>query len=909
MKYYNTFILLYIFGFQNALTFQYDEALIQLINDNAIIFDGKIGTLKLFLNEYAISNMDELILKYPNMPYTAMKCKYADYIVDLLQSFCVIFKFGIEKSDIENNPIPKAGDPQTIWLSTGIEELNNTKILVEKIVFYLFHYMDKNPELRTSDQSLLKSLVTLNLFLRNIKNTDFIRHTEIDNENINIIHVVFLVKSIMQIINGIDQFRWKNCLVDNPYGNVNNTLKQFETNKILIENKEKISETLSPTQKNIKEFIDIQSVSDTKFTVNMYDPEFLLLNILLKPEYTNLGEVIIIENGTKSTLKNKFENAVEKFNINEILYFQNELISIIADMFYRETYFSLTKSTIDLDYLKKILSNFEVFLNKFMLKHCLMDICIVIIEDMLILRKTFQDEHKAVDEQILSSTVIQFKNRINDKFVYKTEQNKELNDSSLFTLIEMIEKNNNKSFYQVFNLLSYESHLNKHFYVDQIIDYENKLDGHRNYQLLNSIDNLRYFLFIFMLLQRPKNSDKILNNVISKSAMSSHGQSSTSTHIKIAGDDSHDSNLLSATEKSQTNHDNMAITNNINGSDEPIYLITQIVLRYFKLFEDNTEIKYILLPLLNRFKHSVQLSSESDLFNVTMLYQTVFVTINLLEHYLLQTFVASTYNWDVFNFASKEYNSQSDNIKLNKILQDKKRSSAVHYNLNIVDTYNKDLDEQLICSENDEFIVFNWNGTKKNCFEISVDLSQRIIDLNDLISYQWFKIQFFAVKILVAVKNAIEIFDSQNNHDQFDNNDFNFFRSELDKFWNHIHLPKSIRHFLDRTIKVIDDTFNLLSSNFKCDKRVYWYIEKNLKLLGVIDYEKFVSKKESNKIGEALKEDIKSFDQLLNGYSVESKQVYFSKDLILSPTTNLDTVYDVEVIGLQDTEIITVDKN
>lgn len=91
----------------------------------------------MFLNEYArisnISNMDELILKYPNIPYTELKCKYTDYIVDLLQSFCVIFKFRIEGSaDIENNPIPKTGDPRItrIWLSRGIEELNYTKNII-----------------------------------------------------------------------------------------------------------------------------------------------------------------------------------------------------------------------------------------------------------------------------------------------------------------------------------------------------------------------------------------------------------------------------------------------------------------------------------------------------------------------------------------------------------------------------------------------------------------------------------------------------------------------------------------------------------------------------------------------------------------------------------------------------------
>lgn len=144
-----------------------------------------------------------------------------------------------------------------------------------------------------------------------------------------------------------------------------------------------------------------------------------------------------------------------------------------------------------------------------------------------------------------------------------------------------------------------------------------------------------------------------------------------------------------------------------------------------------------------------------------MLYQMSFV--NLLEHYILQILPTPTYNWNIFNLIIEQYGNQLNVNTLKEILQVNVGSSAAQYNLIIVDYYNKNMYEQLFYSENDKLIIFDWNGTNQNCFEILEDLSKKIIDLNDVISYQWFKIKFFVVKILVAVKNAIKYFDSRKN--------------------------------------------------------------------------------------------------------------------------------------------------
>lgn len=173
-------------------------------------------------------------------------------------------------------------------------------------------------------------------------------------------------------------------------------------------------------------------------------------------------------------------------------------------------------------------------------------------------------------------------------------------------------------------------------------------------------------------------------------------------------------------------------------------------------------------------------------------------------------------------------------------------------------------------------------------FEILRDISQGVINYNDLIHFHWFSIKWIVAKIFVKIRYALELLRLQYSAKQMDVGDVRVFQKDVSTFWK-LNIPLPLKDFLTDTINAVFNFLNEISMQiFKLDKndKTISFIDSNLKILGAyhknqINYERTIS------IHRQLYSDIDAFKNLLRVLTRKSWDTNLFVDTFgLSPIEN-----------------------
>lgn len=96
-------------------------------------------------------------------------------------------------------------------------------------------------------------------------------------------------------------------------------------------------------------------------------------------------------------------------------------------------------------------------------------------------------------------------------------------------------------------------------------------------------------------------------------------------------------------------------------------------------------------------------------------------------------------------------------------------------------------------------------------FEILSDISQGVIDHNDLIHFYWFSIKWIVAKILEKIRLALELLRLQHSTKQLTEKDVKIIQIEVNKFWK-LNFPKTLKNVLADTVDAVFSTMNIMST-------------------------------------------------------------------------------------------------
>lgn len=275
-----------------------------------ILIDGKPKTIISYLNRNLANDAtttdiqlnESNVLEVLHLVYTAFKCEYASFVRDLLNFFfqyisiCEINKYAQRRiEDCSHEKI--------------IAKFINFKQNIGKMIFNLFNFMDLSQYLILSDQTFLKSLISINLFLYYHQNLTNVKWT-----------IILLKKVIVQIKDLVDHFRCKNCFVGYVYFN---DLKNNVTSDIMTKIQELYDSYSFPSKSDRFDDIGFQN---NLFDVEMYDPKYLLVTELFE----------IDKDFFNDHLKLYYENILNSYDINAIFQYQCYIRDTVKIIIYRE---------------------------------------------------------------------------------------------------------------------------------------------------------------------------------------------------------------------------------------------------------------------------------------------------------------------------------------------------------------------------------------------------------------------------------------------------------------------------------------------------------------------------------------------------------------------------------------------
>jgi len=225
------------------------------------------------------------------------------------------------------------------WKAKVITSITNIQPQLEKIIRALIYLPEKYSDLKTSDKSLIKCLLSINMFLyyhiketrlNNSQKTDYCSSTScsmIDSCNTFVV-LNSLKYSIIKMINLVEHYRCKNCLVLDSYEN--NIKIRIE----LYNNHNDYSiydDKLIPLLDNLKPLEDIQNKMESNFDKNVsYDLNTLLLERVLSHNKGLLQNAKIMSTGKTSSI---FNSPKETYDIEKIHEYQINLFKAIAFLF------------------------------------------------------------------------------------------------------------------------------------------------------------------------------------------------------------------------------------------------------------------------------------------------------------------------------------------------------------------------------------------------------------------------------------------------------------------------------------------------------------------------------------------------------------------------------------------------
>lgn len=875
MKCTKTMFALILICRQTISFFTVDSSIIRLIQYREILENGKIVSIKNILNNDTINDTNTalLISNYSNTVYTTLKCKYADVIVDLLQTFFEFYEYGRKVLKIDNTP-------HVINLLASVtENFYNIKSPIAKIIDNLFSYFDEYPELRTSDPSLLMSLLTIQFFLYNRKKDPLIIYNndimppkmKKDDINKTLENLKIRNASIVQMIGLVEKFRHKRCVVYNPYKKTEEIRQQCMSNEMI--NEKIFKKILNPTLDLINSLINNGSDNYKNINNEIYDPENLFFENIITERFEYIKNIKVLWDNKELDLQSVYEIVRCNYNIKNVLKFQSIVVNLIADIFNQQICNLLTFLPNDIKIRLVLLNTVQLFIDQINQNNILMNVSNILIVPVLSLKEAFRKYDKSNNLNILKPIIKLFELGIHTNSLFKKIQNIfEDNESLVMLPLYIILDKQFIQFCQIFNLLSYHLHTES---IIHIIEEFNYLDNDNDQNdedkiFINDINNFQYCLFTFRISLEKETFHK------------THTDATDNCSIKLT---------IPALSSSSSSKGNLDVEypemvrdihcSELDGYGRNFGYIITIVVKLLNVMDDYPYIRNILIPLLIRFRYTDEYLCQTNKYELVALHQNIFLAITLIENYVIKMYTLSLYKYSSEIFTEYFTNdTQEFDVNLLKSVENTNFRETLVF---IIRLYNENMPSSFFL-ENDKQIKMDWNGSKQFGYEVLRNISTMVIDSGDIINFQLFAAKWLLANILVKMFNALMIVNDeirQGHPGVINKININIKLNELDEI-SDLKLPTSIRVLLANTIDVARTTLSIKSMDFstKNMKHCRQLFNDNLKFLGV--HPNDLTFNRYNTIDEIIKTvstDFKNLNDILKVISTGPLESFFSNNL------------------------------
>lgn len=675
--------------------------------------------------------------------YTALKCKYSNLIVDL---FRVYFEVVSLCRMFENTPKNyKLSNKIKACINIIFKSTVELKKYIVKFIYNLYNLMSLTPILKFTDQTLIKSLLSINLFLCNLQ-IYYADHQNGGDMN-STFHEIDMKIIIAQIINLIERFRCKNCLIDDYYG-LNILTKNKIKDLILdINNEKSLDYYIGNMLKKFDIYYDdptlyIFAEITTVFYVEMYDPKNMLLKHIF--DYPFFKTLIVRWKNCHCELEliKVYEEVAKSSDLQAIFDFQVLLIEVIRNIFHIKFINENFIST------KESLEALKMFINQIVPKNYPTSLYDSIKQLQILLLDHLQPEKSPAALTVSSKKLLRNLSIITTlKDDFKTN---DIEDSvKKLPMKDFIHKivscREYKIFADIFKELSFESNILGDYDLNRIHYTGKTTEQYDNQKPCKDLSLLRKNLLLFQMLMRG--------------FQQVHDDSSNDFDIEIV-------------RKAKS------------------YIFDNLM-HLYRTYMDQDEIRRIVLPLLIRFKYTLKKIDDYKMLPQVSIFYT-----NVIEKFELTNCLVyvQEYNLDIYYEEVKQYQTRNllmhesqIRISLYKSLWNDRKRIMNDLKLNTSEYHMKDekrdvysmivnqfipiVDTNYVHTGLSDPILFPWNGFMTYDETINSAISQGIFDYQDLVRHQCFVMRWIISNILeiflnfiINLTSLIEILENMKSH-------------------------------------------------------------------------------------------------------------------------------------------------
>lgn len=708
-------------------------------NDNEVLVDGEFVTLQNYLKSSNVTHLYEIkinnlnysisstkkVFSVSNTLYTFLKCKYSTIIARLL-------KF-IDKSIESCQCIQHSAEEENLikdCIQLTLDNFKKVKPYFEKTIFQLFYFNNLSQNLKSSDQTLLISLLTINTFLYREDKT---QNDQQKLTHIYIVDVKHFNKLITQLIYSLENFLCKNCnysFKDLDHNNgqlIYSTYHNIKSSSI-SDIKTQISEFMAVTYYMILKYLNdlkLKNVEvDFKNNSGMYDLQY----ILLKEVFSNINGIDSLLKEFKNKTKiNKFEiieDVENSYNIIQVLKYQIYLIEFIGSIFSAQiqNIVTLNNNSFTHDIFVKIKTLIDCFIqytdNLIPENYPPSLLRLVnILKDALLT----DINQSAFDKVLILSTKTQQLLKRNST-IYTIKENVEL--CLKVSLPDLIKKiigfHAINSFKQTFEILLQEFGTpdDYYYYLIQVDDREKIKDSYDATKIEtceNSVEIRKYLLLLWSLIDIIK----------------------TNNYFKLPSSDNTDKKLLP--DYLTPSYDN----------------IFQYMAHVYKNTND-LRLQMILLPVLIHFKNTewILYDGTKRIFKkLTIIQRTLILAVNSLQYYEVNNCEFVELNQSIIDEITADLDKIKNTDKINNIhLKIVFKTKIYNYDNFKNSKYINDVIDTYIFTDilNGMYMInvqFSWYGIRASMLTVSTDVLQNIVDYQRILRFQTLILNFLVAKI------------------------------------------------------------------------------------------------------------------------------------------------------------------
>lgn len=301
-----------------------------------------------------------LMYKLSKLTYTALKCKYADLIIETLGCFVKINDVCQTLTAVNNGPKPPQPRAEKC-LDDAFDYLISLKRHIIKMMHNLFIFEDTFPNLKFADQTLLKSLMVVNSFL-DYRSDNYYKP---DDSRSSVMtpgrrpSITIMRNVLTQLINLVERFRCKKCLHDYPYflrrdDGIAKTISEYDDNDDFYAPIHKVFFRTSEQLELYFNEIDVQSfcakhknsgpeTDAVGYNDEMYDKKNVLLGFIFDDDggkskkcYSSFFGALTVNlgnNNAEARLHDVYSNAVDGYDLKTMFDYQLLLMAVIDQLF------------------------------------------------------------------------------------------------------------------------------------------------------------------------------------------------------------------------------------------------------------------------------------------------------------------------------------------------------------------------------------------------------------------------------------------------------------------------------------------------------------------------------------------------------------------------------------------------